>query len=245
VVRDPSRLDLARHELIVARWLLSEGVPVVRPFVDVPVVVDGCVVSFWEYLADARSADLVTLASCLRRLHAVPRRHASLLTRVEPFAYFDERLAAAPTLGEADRAFLTELRDKLAAEWARATFDLGDAVIHGDAHMDNLMKAADGRLAFIDLETVCIGPPEWDLTLTALYHESGWFSADEYAGFVGAYGYDVRHSAAWPVLRSIRMLRMTTWLAQSAGDYPEREDQLRHRIATLRDGSAPAGWTGF
>lgn len=37
--------------------------------------------------------------------------------------------------------------------------------------------------------------PEWDLTLTALYYECGWFSLDQYAGFADAYGFDVRTSA--------------------------------------------------
>jgi aminoglycoside phosphotransferase len=232
-----------REEMVVARWLLSQDIPAVRPLVAAPVLVDGYVVSFWEYLADSRSADLVTLARCLRRLHAVPP--APFLHRLEPFTRFEQRLDAGAALTAADLSFLTELRDELAEQWASASFELGETVIHGDAHMDNLLQTADGRLAFVDLETVAIGPPEWDLTLTALYYECGWFSANQYDTFVEAYGYDVRSSAAWPVLRGIRMLRMTTWLAQSAADHREREMQLRHRLNTLRDGTAPAGWTGF
>ena len=81
----------------------------------------------------------------------------------------------------------------LAEQWNQTAFELGEAVVHGDAHMDNLLQSPGGRIAFVDLETVAVGPPEWDLTLTALYYECGWFS----------------------------------------------------RIATLRDGTAPSGWTGF
>ncbi|WP_230416531.1 phosphotransferase family protein [Micromonospora tarapacensis] len=245
VIPDESQFDHVRHELVVAKWLFSHDVPVVLPLVPAPVLVGGFVVSFWEFLANGGSADLVTLAGCLRRLHAIPTPPTSLLTRLDPFARFEKRVAAATMLDDADSVFLTELRDRLAEQWRRANFDLGEAVIHGDAHMDNLLQTRDGRAAFVDLETVAIGPPEWDLTLTALYHECGWFSASEYANFVDAYGYDVRTSAAWPVLRGIRMVRMTTWLAQSAENSFERETQLRHRLATLRDGTAPAGWTGF
>jgi aminoglycoside phosphotransferase (APT) family kinase protein len=209
------------------------------------VAVDDYAVSFWEYLDGAEPADLATLASCLRQLHSVPLPESALLPAVEPFARFDERLAAGTTLTVDDREFLARLRDDLAEQWARANFGLGEAVVHGDAHMDNLLRAVDGRLAFVDLETVAIGAPEWDLTLTALYFECGWFTQSQYNEFATTYGYDVRRSPAWPTLRGIRMLRMTTWLAQSAGDFPEREAQLHHRIATLRDGSAPSGWTGF
>ncbi|MER7457306.1 phosphotransferase [Micromonospora sp. NPDC126480] len=111
--------------------------------------------------------------------------------------------------------------------------------------MENLLVTADGRKVFVDLEAVCIGPREWDLTLTALYHECGWFSVEEYADFVQAYGPDVRCSPSWPVLRLIRMLRMTLRLTQSAENDPQRQRQLRHRIDTLRNGTAPAGWTGY
>jgi aminoglycoside phosphotransferase (APT) family kinase protein len=238
-------LDHVRHELRVAEWLQSAGVPVTRPLLDEPVVVGDRVVSLWEYLDDAVPADLVTLAASLLRLHSVARPDGSLLSRVEPFARFEARLASAQALDSADRRFLLEFRDQLAARWQRTAFDLPEAVLHGDAHMENLLKTSSGRLAFVDLENVALGPPEWDLTLTALYYECGWFSAHQYAGFVKEYGFDVRSGRAWPVLREIRMLRMTTWLAQTAGEFPDRQAQLRHRIAGLRDGSAPQGWTGF
>lgn len=244
VAAGDSRFDQLRDELRVARWLSAAGVPVARPLADDPVTAGGCVVSLWEYLPDAVPADLLTLARCLRQLHRVSPP-AGLFTAVQPFARFDERLATAATLDSADRGFLTEFRDRLAVQWEQVTFDLPDCVLHGDAHMDNLLRTPSGRLAFVDLEEVGIGPPEWDLTLTALYHECGWFTAVEYAGFADAYGFDVRASRGWPVLRGIRMLRMTTWLAQTAAEFPARQAQLRHRIDSLREGSAPAGWTGF
>lgn len=58
--------------------------------------------------------------------------------------------------------------------------------------------------------TTTLGQPEWDLTLTAVHHECGWHPLCDYAAFVNAYGYDVRTAPAWPVLKAIRMLRMTT-----------------------------------
>jgi aminoglycoside phosphotransferase (APT) family kinase protein len=145
----------------------------------------------------------------------------------------------------ADRDLLRGLRDELAVGWREATFELGTATVHGDADMDNLLRTSSGRVAAIDLETVAEGPPEWDLTLTALYFEYGWFSRAQYDEFAEAYGYDVRSGSAWPVLRGIRMVRMVIWPAQSAADNPDRQAQLRHRLGTLRDGTAPAGWSGY
>ncbi|WP_204293309.1 phosphotransferase enzyme family protein [Micromonospora gifhornensis] len=244
VVPGAGAVQRVRLEIAVAEWLASQGVPVARPVRSEPIVVDQHVVSLWEYLPGGHSADLVTLARCLRLLHGVPRP-VGLLTRVSPFSRLREQLASAVGLDERDRAFLRELRDGLAVQWDHATFALGEAVLHGDAHMENLLVTTAGRCAFIDLESVCVGPPEWDLTLSALYYECGWFSKHEYAMFADSYGYDVRCSPAWPVLRQIRMLRMTLWLAQSADNDTPRRQQLRHRLDSLRDGSAPAGWTGF
>jgi len=245
VVSDVSSAEEIRWELSISQWLAQVGVPVVRPVTITPVTANGCVVALWEYLPDAGPADLTTLARCLRQLHAVSLPTRPLLGPVRPFARFDDRLASASTLSVDDRSFLVKLRDRLAEQWDRARFHLPECVVHGDAHMDNLLKTTEGRLAFVDLEGVAIGHPEWDLTLTALYYECGWFTTSQYDEFATAYGYDVRTGESWATLRGIRMLRMTTWLAQTAADFPERETQLRHRIASLRDGSAPAGWTGF
>ncbi|WP_433532214.1 phosphotransferase family protein [Micromonospora sp. CA-263727] len=244
VVRGPEAIHHVRRELEVAAWLASQEVPATRPVRPAPVVVGPYVVSFWGYLPDGRAADLVTLAESLRLLHGVPRP-VGLLPRLSPFARFGEQLDRGAALGAGDRAFLRERRDRLAAQWEQTTFALGETVLHGDAHMENLLVTVDGRRAFVDLETVCVGPPEWDLTLSALYYECGWFTEHEYATFAETYGYDVRLGSAWPVLRQIRMLRMTLWLAQSAGTDAQRRRQLTHRLSTLRDGSAPAGWTGF
>ncbi|WP_433345536.1 phosphotransferase enzyme family protein [Micromonospora sp. CA-111912] len=233
-----------RREIEVAALLASRQVPVVHPARPEPIIVGQYVVSLWEYLPDSRSADVVVLAECLRRLHRIPIPR-DFLRYLSPFDGFEERLKTGTSLDISDRLFLRQLRDELSVRWDTAEFALGEAVLHGDAHMENLLVTADGREAFVDLETVCIGPPEWDLTLTALYYECGWFSAKEYIEFAQTYGFDVRLSPSWSILRLIRMLRMTLWLAQSADIDPQRQRQLRHRIDTLRDGTAPAGWTGY
>jgi hypothetical protein len=131
--------------------------------------VTGHVVVFWEYLEDAKPADLVTLAHCLRQLHAVAVPTGTILRPVNPFGRFEERLAAAAVLSPDDKQFLTGYRDELANQWPLLSLDLPTCVVHGDAHMENLLRTASGHVAFVDLESVAIGHPEWDLTLTALY----------------------------------------------------------------------------
>lgn len=243
VIAGADSLHRVEREITVASWLASEGIPIAEPS-GRPMAVGDLVVAFWEYLQDAHSADPPMLARFLRQLHRL-RAPAGLLRPVAPFERFDVRLAAASVLSFPDLDLLRGLRDDLTAGWRESTFELGTATVHGDAHMDNLLQTPSGRIAMIDLETVAEGPPEWDLTLTALYFECGWFSRAQYDEFAEAYGYDVRSASTWPVLRGIRMVRMVTWLAQSAADNPDRQAQLRHRLNTLRDGTAPAGWSGY
>ncbi|MGQ0773442.1 MAG: phosphotransferase family protein [Pseudonocardiales bacterium] len=238
-------LNSVRRELRVATWLAGAGLPAVRPVAMEPFVAGELVVSFWEYLPEVEATDLVTLADFLRKLHTLPVPQEFQLGPVRPFVRVAERIESAPALAEADRRFLRDIQVDLVAQWNQARFEIAPAVVHGDAHNENLVRSRDGRIVFLDLERVGVGQPEWDLTLTAVHHECGWHCATDYAAFIDTYGYDVRTSPAWPMLKAIRMLRMTTWLAAATAGDPTRADQLRFRMATLRDNTAPVGWDGF
>jgi aminoglycoside phosphotransferase (APT) family kinase protein len=52
---------------------------------------------------------------------------------------------------------------------------LPPGVIHGDASIGNVLRDRQGDPAVIDLDGFAIGPPEWDVVLTAIYCDSfGW-----------------------------------------------------------------------
>ncbi|MGH3915362.1 MAG: phosphotransferase family protein, partial [Pseudonocardiaceae bacterium] len=146
------------------------------------------VVSFWEYLPEIEATDLVTVAGFLRRLHAVPVRQDTQLGPLQPFFRVAERIDSAPTLTEADRRFLRARHGALLAQWEQARFEMAPVVVHGDAHHENLVRCGDGRIVCLDLERVCVGQPEWDLTVTAVYYECGWHDATDYATFMKTYG---------------------------------------------------------
>lgn len=61
VTEGPESVGQVERELAMARWFASLALPAVLPVVREPVVIDSCVVSLWEYLPGARSADVVTL----------------------------------------------------------------------------------------------------------------------------------------------------------------------------------------
>lgn len=248
VGRSPQYLPTARREVAVAHWLASTGeVPVVLPSaLPQPVLVDQYPVTFWQEIPGPMSrATVPEMGATLRALHRLVLPDTVDLPDLSAFARIEDRIESAPITAEAQgrlRAVLAKLQD--AWPGTATMFDLPSGPIHGDAHTGNLLRGSDGRLVLIDLETCCLGPREWDLALTATYATSlGWVSAAEYRDFVDAYGFDVTRSRSFPVLRRIRELRMTSWLAQNAQTSAAVAAEVDHRIECLLDDDLPRHWS--
>ena len=127
---------------------------------------DGFAVTLWTYYEPLTDGGVSPgeLAGALERLHADMR----MLDVTAP--HFTDRVAEAeelvasssrtPALGDADRALLhTTLRNR-----RRAIGDRGapEQLLHGEPHAANVLSTNTG-LRFIDLETCCRGPVEFDL----------------------------------------------------------------------------------
>jgi hypothetical protein len=126
---------------------------------------DGFAVTFWTYyesLTDA--ANPAEYANALHRLHTAMRS-----INIEA-PHFTERIAEAedlltnrhrtPALVDADRTLLLDtLHDGREALCSRA---YGDQLLHGEPHPGNVLTTRNGLL-FIDFETCCRGPIEFDV----------------------------------------------------------------------------------
>jgi len=127
---------------------------------------DGFVVTLWTYYASVTPPDVAPAdyANALARLHAGMRK----LDVTTP--HFTDRVAEAeqlvasrdqtPALADADRELLSGTLRSL----RRTITDRGAAeqLLHGEPHPGNLLSTKNGPL-FIDLETCCRGPIEFDL----------------------------------------------------------------------------------
>ena len=127
---------------------------------------DGFVVTLWTYYEplSLRAVSPADYANALERLHAGMRKIAATTP------HFTDRVAEAqqlvadrdrtPALADADRELLSHtLRSR-----RRAIGDRGavEQLLHGDPHPGNVLRTKKGPL-FIDLETCCRGPVEFDL----------------------------------------------------------------------------------
>ena len=162
-------------ELRVALVLSRLGAPVVPPASEIPKVVHHrhrFDLTFWRYHPQASGVSLSStqLARALRRLHESGRQISSEVRARLP-SFMEEltavrSLLSSPSglvsLAERDRLLLLHAFDWLAAELQSAVRSNLHRVIHGSPHRLNVLLA-DGEPRFIDFETVCLGPIEWDL----------------------------------------------------------------------------------
>jgi aminoglycoside phosphotransferase (APT) family kinase protein len=249
IARTVGYLPDVETEVAAARWLEAVGFPAVRlagPAVQ-PMVADGRVVTFWELVSERTDwATVGELAALLRRLHDLEPPASLMLPELRPFARVDGRITGAD-LAEDDRDFLLGRLAELRAAYAGLEFVLPAGPVHGDANIGNIIRRqADDVAVLIDLDGFASGPREWDLVLTAMYFERfRWHTEQEYADFVGGYGFDVLTWPGYPVLRSVRELLMVAWLAQNTREDPKIAAEVAKRIADLRAGDGRRDWAPF
>jgi aminoglycoside phosphotransferase (APT) family kinase protein len=164
----PAAQQVARLEIELAQRLTEAGSPVAAPEPRVEPRAyerDGFVVTLWTYYEPApREVPPTGYAAALARLHAgmrtldVPTPHFT--DRVEEAQHLVASRDLTPELGDDDRRLLaTTLRRLRRAVTGRGA---AEQLLHGEPHPGNLLGTATGP-RFVDLETCCRGPVEFDL----------------------------------------------------------------------------------
>jgi aminoglycoside phosphotransferase (APT) family kinase protein len=168
------RLAPAGHEVFALEVELAQGlaamaspVAALEPRVDPRVYEgDGFAVTLWTYY-ETVTPDPVSPAEhadALHRLHAGMRGVELATPHFMDRAAQAERLVAnrdeTPALADADRQLLlSTLRSAREEIHSRRA---PEQLLHGEPHPGNVLSAPDGPL-FIDLETCCRGPIEFDV----------------------------------------------------------------------------------
>ena len=185
---------------------------------------DGFVVTLWTYYEPVtpREVSPADYANALGRLHAGMRK----LDVATP--HFSDRVAEAqqlvasrdhtPALADADRELLSNTLRRL----RRVIGDRGAAeqLLHGEPHPGNLLSTKNGLL-FIDLETCCRGPVEFDLAHVPEDVSEHYPDADQ------------------DLLRECRILvlaMVSAWRWDPGDQLPNGQRAARELLTALREG---------
>lgn len=163
----PVGQQVAQFEVDLALRLAEAGCPVaaldprVQPGVHHR---DGFVVTLWTYY-EPRTSEIspADYGEALQRLHAGMRQVDMVTPHYTDRVSSAQQLVAdrdrAPGLTERDRELLVDTLAELRQAVGRSG---GEQLLHGEPHPGNVL-VTDRGLLFVDLETCCRGPVEFDL----------------------------------------------------------------------------------
>ena len=217
----------AQFEIEVARRLAETHSPVAAldPRAEPRVYErDGFAVTLWTYYQPVtpREVPPADYATALERLHTGLRqldvRTPHFTDRVEEAQRLVDSSNLTPDLADADRGLLiTTLRSR-----RQAIIDRGAAeqLLHGEPHPGNVLSTKSGPL-FIDFETCCRGPVEFDLAHVPENVSARYAAADE---------------ALLIECRGLVLAMVAAWRWDPGDQFPDRQQAARALLSALRLG---------
>jgi aminoglycoside phosphotransferase (APT) family kinase protein len=230
-----SRLSGAQVELEIARRLAATGAPVagLDPRVEPRVhEQDGFGVTLWTYHRPVPPTEMSPgeYGAALVRLHAGMRQ---VDTAGAGVPHFTDRVDEAQALvhdprnnsaiGGADRELLVRtLRTMRSAVLAGGA---SEQLLHGEPHPGNVLRTEAGLL-FVDLETCCLGPVEFDIAHATV--SAGRPPTDVAAHYPGADRSLVRD--CWVLMLAM----VAAWRCEPGDDLPNGPVMVKEWIRQLR-----------
>ncbi len=185
---------------------------------------DGFVVTLWTYYEPVtpRVVSPAKYADALERLHAGMRKldvgTPHFTDRVEEAQQLVESRNLTPELADADRELLiSTLRSRRQAIGGRGA---AEQVLHGEPHPGNVLSTTTGLL-FVDLETCCRGPVEFDLAHVPEDVSVRYTDADE---------------ALLSECRVLVLAMVAAWRWDSGDQFPDGRRAGRGLLNALREG---------
>ncbi len=223
----PLAHQLAQFEIELAQRLAETESPVaaLEPRAEPRVYErDGFAVTLWTYYASVTPSDVAPAdyADALERLHAGMRK----LDVAAP--HFTDRVAEAqqlvasrdltPALPDAERELLISTLSGL----RRAIAERGAAeqLLHGEPHPGNVLSTMNGPV-FIDLETCCRGPVEFDLAHVPQEVIEHYLDVDQ--GLLGE-------------CRGLMLAMVAAWRWDRGDQFPNGPRVGRELVSTIRKG---------
>ena len=223
----PTAHQVAQFEVELARRLAETESPVavLEPRVEPRAYErDGFVVTLWTYYNPVapREVSPADYANALERLHAGMRkldvRTPHFTDRVGAAQQLVESKSLTPELAAADRELLINtLRSRRQAIGDRGA---PEQLLHGEPHPGNVLSTKTGLL-FIDLETCCRGPVEFDLAHVPEDVSERYADVDE----------DLLSEC-----RVLVLAMVASWRWDPGDQFPDGQRAARELLSALREG---------
>jgi hypothetical protein len=219
--------EVARFEVEIAQRLAETGSPVAAldPRVEPRTHErDGFVVTLWTYYEPVvdRRVSAVEYAKALARLHAGMRKldiaTPHFTDRVEEAQRLVGSRELTPDLAGDDRDVLVDRLRRLTG--VIAAYDAHEQLLHGEPHPGNVVGAESG-VVFVDLETCCRGPVEFDLAHVPVEVSKRYPNVD----------HNLLHDC-----RGLVLAIVAAWRWDKGDQLPNGQYARRQLLAALREG---------
>ena len=223
----PAGQEVAELEVELALRFAATGSPVAAldPRVEPRVYSrDGFAITLWTFYESPTPPDLAPADFAI----AMERLHVDMKTFEAETPHFTDRVSEAhelvssrdltPALDDADRKLLIDTLDSLvsAIEHRRAP----EQLLHGEPHPGNVLSTHDG-LRFIDLETCCRGPVEFDLAHVPAHVSERYPGVDQ----------DLLDDC-----RGLVLAMVAAWRWDPNDEFPDGKRAADQLVRVLRDG---------
>lgn len=251
ITRSHGLHERVRKVVRLGAWFDQAGAPTIRlaPGVEQPISVDGLLASVWTYLpARDPKPTIEDLGTILRQFHSLPAAPDAPplpdLPTWDPVGDARTRLDDAEALDDTDRAALVSWCDDLQPRLDALLQRTEPALIHGDAHVGNLLRTSDGDTVLCDFDATCRGPRQVDLVAVAV-GEIRFARPGAHQALAAAYGADVTQHPDWPLLREARELKMVAAAVPLLASTPGVAEEFRARLHSARRQDDDVRWTPF
>lgn len=226
-VRDAGQRIRVYNNLLQLTRLHKEGVRLIPPLATSVAEDGGYIVTAWP-AGDPEAATYEGLGSALSTLHNVGP--VAGLATTEVSSRFHRRLR--DLADDMPNSVVRELhrRAHSAQSLLQDLLEEPHTLLHGDPHAGNSV-AFNGATHLIDLDSLQVGPREFDLLMSYVSSRRFQPSGTAWEEFQAGYGerFDEGRMRKYSVIRETTM---NTWLATMWASNPAAQEELLHRLDT-------------
>lgn len=247
IIRSRALGPRAAKAAALGRWFGTVHAPTIAlepAAAEQPLEVDSLAATIWVYLPPTPpKPDVTDLGRCLREFHKIGLPPFDLPTW-DPVGDTRTRIADAEALDDEDQQFLLDWCDRIQPELEELNRRQQPTLVHGDAHVGNLLREPGGRIVLCDFDATCAGPWQFDLVAVPV-GEARFGRPGVHAQLAAAYGYDVTTDPHWPILRQARELKMVVGALPRMATSDAIQREFKIRINSIRMEDRTARWTPF